>query len=201
MQKTQKLSPFIAIANSPSGYFFPRSQELRVDSSLFYSWLCQQYGISEMTRAKEIPVVCVGWVCGSQKSSEGPELAPGCGLATPVGLQSCLAERSALPNVAFTMFSLCCLSAGFLHQSRNLQTVHDGKKKSRHWVKVPVCYPMKKRTAKKPQTLKRLQTKGNLQGEGLHHSSRVKAMLRRAESLGGKIEKDTHWLKVVSLKC
>lgn len=184
MQKTQKLSPFIAIANSPSGYFFPRSQELRVDSSLFYSWLCQQYGISEMTRAKEIPVVCVGWVCGSQKSSEGPELAPGCGLATPVGLQSCLAERSALPNVAFTMFSLCCLSAGFLHQSRNLQTVHDGKKKSRHWVKVPVCYPMKKRTAEKPPNPKETPDQRELAGWGLASLQQSKSHAKEGRVLG-----------------
>lgn len=82
---------------------------------------------------------CVGlW---SQKGSQGPVLTPGYGQATPMGLQSSLARRWVLPNVVFAMFSLCCFSAGFLHQSTHLQTAHGGKKKSRQWVEV--CYFLK----------------------------------------------------------
>lgn len=109
----------------------PCRQEFRVDSILLLSYLCQLYLISGIASAREIPVICVGGVCGPQKSSQGPVLTPGYGLAAPMGLQPSLPKRWELPNVGFAMFGLCCFSAGFLRQSTHLQTAHDGKKKSR----------------------------------------------------------------------
>lgn len=51
--------------------FCPCSQEFRVDSILFHSYLCQLYLISGIASAKEIPVVCVGWVCGPRRAHKG----------------------------------------------------------------------------------------------------------------------------------
>lgn len=49
----------------------PCRQEFRVDSTLLHSYLCQLYLISGIASAREIPVICVGGVCGPQKSSRG----------------------------------------------------------------------------------------------------------------------------------
>lgn len=125
---------------SPSGSFVPADRSLGWIPAYSTPTCSSSRAPQELLLPKKSQWSVLGGFVIPRRAHR-PVLTPGYGLAAPMGLQSSLAKRWALPDVDFAMFRLCCFSTGFLHQSTHLHTVHDGKKNSIHWVEV--CYFLK----------------------------------------------------------